>query len=84
VLDRVAQARTLLKARGQEIPDAHCFAGFDACQKLIASGVDIVLLATPPHFRPAHFAAAVEAGKHAFLEKPHREPIGCHHRSLRA
>ena len=38
--------------------------------KLIDSGVDIVLHCTPPHFRPAHFAAAVAAGKHSFLEKP--------------
>jgi myo-inositol 2-dehydrogenase/D-chiro-inositol 1-dehydrogenase len=69
--DRLAQTRTMLKERrGQEIPDAQCFVGFDAYQKLIASGVDIVLLATPPHFRPAQFAAAVAAGKHTFLEKP--------------
>jgi myo-inositol 2-dehydrogenase / D-chiro-inositol 1-dehydrogenase len=60
----------LKERRGQEIPDAQCFVGFDAYQKLIASGVDIVLLATPPHFRPAQFAAAVAAGKHTFLEKP--------------
>jgi predicted dehydrogenase len=36
----------------------------------LASGVDVVLLCTPPHFRPAHFKAAVEAGKHIFAEKP--------------
>lgn len=68
--DRLKQARTILAKRGQEIPESRCFEGFDGYQKLIASGVDIVLLATPPHFRPAHFAAAVEAGKHTFLEKP--------------
>ncbi len=69
--DRLKQARTLLAKRGQEIPESRCFDGFDGYQKLIAaSGVDIVLLATPPHFRPAHFAAAVEAKKHTFLEKP--------------
>ena len=68
--DRLKQARTLLAKRGQEIPETRCFDGFDGYQKLIASGVDIVLLATPPHFRPAHFAAAVEARKHTFLEKP--------------
>jgi myo-inositol 2-dehydrogenase / D-chiro-inositol 1-dehydrogenase len=68
--DRLKQARTLLAKRGQEIPETRCFEGFDGYQKLIASGVDIVLLATPPHFRPAHFAAAVEAKKHTFLEKP--------------
>lgn len=68
--DRLKQARTLLARRGQEIPENRCFDGFDGYQKLIASGVDVVLLATPPHFRPQHFAAAVEARKHTFLEKP--------------
>ncbi|HIQ20655.1 MAG TPA: Gfo/Idh/MocA family oxidoreductase, partial [Planctomycetes bacterium] len=48
----------------------HRFAGFDAYQKLIDSGVDVVLLAAPPHFRPAHLKACVEAGKHVFAEKP--------------
>ncbi len=48
----------------------HLFSGFDAYKKLIDSDVDVVLLATPPHFRPAHLAAAVDAGKHVFCEKP--------------
>jgi myo-inositol 2-dehydrogenase / D-chiro-inositol 1-dehydrogenase len=69
--DRVETARRLLKEKkGQDIPDARCFTGFDAYQKLLDSGVDVVLHATPPHFRPAHFAAAVDAGKHVFIEKP--------------
>lgn len=46
------------------------FVGFDAYQKVIDSGVDVVLLATPPAFRPDHLAAAVDAGKHTFSEKP--------------
>ncbi len=46
------------------------FVGLDAFKKVIDSGVDIVLLATPPAFRPEHFEAAVEAGKHCFVEKP--------------
>ncbi|GJM22793.1 MAG: dehydrogenase [Planctomycetota bacterium] len=46
------------------------FVGFDAAQQLIASDVDVVLIATPPHWRPAHMAAAIEAGKHVFAEKP--------------
>lgn len=50
-------------------PD-HCFVGLDAYQKVIKSGVDVVLLATPPGFRPVHLKAAVEAGKHVFCEKP--------------
>jgi len=44
--------------------------GFDACRRLIAGGVDVVLLCTPPHFRPQHLRMAVEAGKHVFAEKP--------------
>lgn len=46
------------------------FVGFDAYQKLIDSGVDVVLLATPPAFRPAHLKAAIHANKHVFCEKP--------------
>ncbi len=46
------------------------FVGFDAYQKLIDSGVDVVLLATPPHFRPIHLKACIDAGKHVFCEKP--------------
>ncbi len=46
------------------------FVGLDAFQKVIDSGVDVVLLATPPGFRPQHLRAAVEAGKHVFCEKP--------------
>ena len=46
------------------------FIGLDAYQKVIASGVDVVLLATPPGFRPIHLKAAVAAGKHVFCEKP--------------
>ncbi len=69
--DRVADARRVLKdQRGQEIADSHCFTGFDAYRKLIASDVDIVIHATPPHFRPMHMAAVVDAGKHLFMEKP--------------
>lgn len=46
------------------------FVGFDGYQKVIDSGVDIVLLTSTPAFRPLHFEAAVAAGKHVFLEKP--------------
>lgn len=62
----------LQKAKPEQVAvDAdHRFAGFDACQKLLASDVDVVLLATPPHFRPMHLKACVEAGKHVFAEKP--------------
>jgi myo-inositol 2-dehydrogenase / D-chiro-inositol 1-dehydrogenase len=46
------------------------FLGLDAYQKVIDSGIDVILLATPPGFRPTHLAASVEAGKHTFCEKP--------------
>ena len=53
-----------------EVPQDRRFAGFDAYKQVIESGVDLVILATPPGFRPIHFQAAVEAGKHVFMEKP--------------
>jgi predicted dehydrogenase len=69
--DRVADARRLLKEhRGQDIPESRCFVGFDAYQKLLDSEIDVVLHATPPHFRPAHMSAVVDARKHLFMEKP--------------
>jgi predicted dehydrogenase len=46
------------------------FVGMDAYQKVVDSGVDVVLLAAPPGFRPVHLKAAVDAGKHVFCEKP--------------
>ena len=46
------------------------FTGFDAYLKLVKSDVDLVMLTTPPGYRPIHFEAAVEAGKHVFAEKP--------------
>ena len=46
------------------------FVGFDAYRELLQTDVDLVLNATPPHFRPEHLMAAIEAGKHAFVEKP--------------
>jgi predicted dehydrogenase len=45
------------------------FSGFDAYKDVIAN-CDVVLLCTPPHFRPMQLKAAVEAGRHAFVEKP--------------
>ena len=64
------------KALMEEVPTklkvekATKFIGFDAYQKVIDSGVDVVLLATPPGFRPQHLMAAINAGKHVFCEKP--------------
>ena len=53
-----------------DVPPERQFTGFDAYKQVLASGVDVVLLTTPPHFRPMHLQAAVEAGKHVFAEKP--------------
>lgn len=76
--DKLDQCREQLKKeRNVEIPDENCFVGFDSYEKVIDSGVDIVLLCTPPHFRPAHVEAAVNAGKHIFMEKPCAvDPVG--------
>jgi len=48
----------------------HRFLGIGAYKQMMQTEVDLVLLETPPHFRPAHLKAAVEAGKHVFMEKP--------------
>lgn len=52
-----------------EVPEAHKFVGFEGYQEAIALA-DVVLLVTPPAFRPLHFEASVQAGKHVFMEKP--------------
>jgi myo-inositol 2-dehydrogenase / D-chiro-inositol 1-dehydrogenase len=71
--DRLESSLSNLKAeQGSkiDIADDHKFVGFDAYKQLLATDVDVVLLATPPHFRPIHFKAAIDAGKHTFVEKP--------------
>jgi len=76
--DKLDQCREQLREqRNVEIADENCFIGFDSYEKVIDSGVDVVLLCTPPHFRPIHIDAAVKAGKHIFLEKPCAvDPVG--------
>ncbi|MHB8867110.1 MAG: Gfo/Idh/MocA family protein [Pirellulaceae bacterium] len=72
--DRLVPARTRLKeARPDQVQvaDDHLFWGFDAYQKLLASDIDVVLIAAASHFHPVHLQAAIEAGKHVFCEKPH-------------
>ena len=71
--DRASGALGQLKkeyADQVDVPADRVFVGLDAYQKAIDCGVDMVLLATPPGFRPLHYAAAVKAGKHVFMEKP--------------
>lgn len=76
--DKIDNCRAKLREeKNVEIADENCFVGFDSYEKVIDSGVDLVLLCTPPHFRPAHVEAAVNARKHVFMEKPVAvDPVG--------
>jgi predicted dehydrogenase len=72
--DRLETSLKTLRAQDDvakkiDLSPEQCFVGFDAYEKVI-QGVDVVLLATPPHFRPIHIKAAIQAGKHVFAEKP--------------
>jgi predicted dehydrogenase len=74
-IDEAIVERSATRLRGSEkfgprVKIDHAFFGLDAYDKVINSGVDVVLLATPPGFRPQHLTAAVNAGKHTFCEKP--------------
>ena len=72
--DRVAFSSLSAK---MDVPEKRKFVGFDAYRSVIDSGVDIVILATTPHYRPEHFKYAVEKGKHVFMEKPVAvDPVG--------
>lgn len=62
---------------GVRVPPEARFSGFDGYRKLLASDIDLVLMTQPPHFRPLHFQAAIEEGKHVFMEKPVAvDPVG--------
>jgi len=62
-----------------KVNDSQCFTGFDAYRKVLETNADLVLLATPPAFRARHLAAAIDAGKHVFMEKPVAvDPQGVH------
>lgn len=76
--DRLDNCLAQLKEKKNvEIAEDRRFVGFDAYQKLLDTDIDIMIQATPPHFRPEHFAAAVEARKHVFMEKPLAvDPVG--------
>lgn len=77
--DRMEGCRKVLSDKfSNEVDDSNCFIGFDAYKKVIAMPeIDVVLLVTPTHFRPEHLKAAVEAGKHIFMEKPCAvDPVG--------
>ncbi|MCH2138091.1 MAG: Gfo/Idh/MocA family oxidoreductase [Phycisphaerales bacterium] len=71
--DRLEGSKGHLTQRGDRVTVTQddCYVGFDAYKQLIArDDIDMVILATPPHFRPIHCEAAVAAGKHVFMEKP--------------
>lgn len=63
-------AGKLKRDKNIDIPADKRFVGLDAYKQVIDSGVDVVIIATPPVFRPVHFQYATEKGKHSFLEKP--------------
>lgn len=68
--DRIDEAIANLTEWGYDVSGVQKFVGFDAYKKVIDSGVDVVILTTPPAFRPYQFQYAVANGVHAFLEKP--------------
>jgi predicted dehydrogenase len=76
--DRIkGSQRTLSKLPGYKVGPNDVYTGWNAYKDVVDSGVDLVLFATPPGFRPIHFAYAVEKGKHVFLEKPVAvDPVG--------
>ncbi len=64
-------------AKKHGIAAERVFSGATGYRQLMEQPIDIVLLATPPVFRPVHFEAAVHAGKHVFIEKPVAvDPVG--------
>ncbi len=75
---RMDRCRNELREKNNvEVPDQNCFIGFDSYKKVIDSGVDVVILCEPPHFRPLSFEYAVQARKHIFAEKPVGvDPVG--------
>ena len=71
--DRLEQSRKGLQTQLEQqfrVTDDTCFTGFDGYKQVMESDVQVVLLCTPPHFRPAQLKAAIDAGKHVFCEKP--------------
>lgn len=68
---RIDHCHGQLNRVGLSVPKERHFVGWDAYQKLLAiPEINYVILATPPHFRPIHLKAAIEAGKNVFMEKP--------------
>jgi len=78
-MDRIRSKRQTLQSQMPQqvqVPDDACFTGFDAYQKVIELS-DVVLIANGAKFHPLHAMAAVRAGRHVFVEKPHGiDPYG--------
>jgi len=76
--DKIDACRERFASFDLPIPAENCFTGFDGFKKLMElPDLDVVLLVTPPQFRPDHFLEAVQKGKHVFLEKPLAvDPVG--------
>ena len=77
--DHIRSRRAMLKTRKPnqvDVDDAHCFSGLDGYRQLIES-VDVVLIACAAKYHSVYLLAAVEAGRHVFVEKPHAiDPVG--------
>jgi predicted dehydrogenase len=77
--DRINRSRDELKKAKSEqvtVDDAHCFSGFDGYKHVIEAS-DVVLIANAAKFHPFHAMAAIQAGRHVFVEKPHGiDPLG--------
>jgi len=78
--EKIDKLRRVLAGKqhpGVKIQDDTCYSGIDAYKRLLDTSIDYVMLCEPPGFRPPHFVAAVEAGKHIFTEKPVAvDPVG--------
>jgi myo-inositol 2-dehydrogenase/D-chiro-inositol 1-dehydrogenase len=76
--DQIDACRERFASFNLPIPEENCFAGFEGYKKAMAiPDIDVVLLCTPPRFRPDHFLEAVNTNKHVFMEKPSAvDPVG--------
>jgi predicted dehydrogenase len=73
----LARLKRDLKPESVAVTPETCFSGFDNFRNVLQCDVDMVILAAPPHFRPEHLKASIEAGKHVFMEKPVAvDPVG--------
>ncbi len=75
--DRVKNSKNEQTAKSYAVEDDHCFTGLDAYKKILETDIDVLVEGTLPYSRPKHIAAAIDAGKHLFTEKPAAvDPVG--------